>query len=82
MDIKLLKVSLIDLQLLTEQLEEKYGVENSKKLHLHYAPNEIEFYPNGIEDNTHLSVLGATEISKLVVKSLDNSDFKISELLK
>lgn len=76
------QVPLVDLQLLTEQLEEKYGVENSKKLHLHYAPNENELYPNGIEDNTHLSILGATEVSKLVVKSLKNSNFKISELLK
>jgi hypothetical protein len=32
------QVPLIDLQYLTEKLEESYGVENSKKLHLHYVP--------------------------------------------
>lgn len=64
------QVPLIDLQYLTEKLEESYGVENSKKLHLHYAPKEIDFYPNGIQDDTHLSILGATEISKLAIQSL------------
>ncbi|WP_298493830.1 rhamnogalacturonan acetylesterase [uncultured Algibacter sp.] len=63
-------VPLIDLQYLTEQLEENYGVEVSKKLHLHYALNEIAYYPKGKEDNTHLSVLGATEVAKLAVNEL------------
>lgn len=63
-------VPFIDLQYLTEKLEESYGVEGSKKLHLHYLPNEIPYYPKGKEDNTHLSVLGATEVSKLAVNSL------------
>ena len=63
-------VPLIDLQYLTEKLEESYGVEASKKLHLHYAPNEISYYPEGKEDDTHLSVLGATEVAKLAVNEL------------
>ncbi|MDH7911667.1 rhamnogalacturonan acetylesterase [Winogradskyella sp. SYSU M77433] len=63
-------VPLIDLQYLTEKLEESYGVEASKKLHLHYAPNEIPYYPEGKEDDTHLSVLGATEVAKLAVNEL------------
>jgi len=63
-------VPLIDLQYLTEKLEESYGVEASKKLHLHYAPNEIPYYPEGKEDDTHLSVLGATEVAKLAANEL------------
>ncbi|MGJ8667155.1 MAG: rhamnogalacturonan acetylesterase [Patiriisocius sp.] len=63
-------VHLVDLQYVTEILEESYGVEKSKKLHLHFEPNEIAYYPEGIEDNTHLSLLGATEISSLAVKEL------------
>ena len=63
-------VPLIDLQYLTEQLEESYGIEGSIKLHLHYAPNEIPYYPEGKEDDTHLSVLGATEVAKLAVNAL------------
>ena len=64
-------VPLIDLQYLTEKLEEAYGVNDSKKLHLHYAPNEIPYYPEGKEDNTHLSVLGATEVARLAVNALN-----------
>ena len=63
-------VPLIDLQCLTEKLEESYGFEGSKKLHLHYTLNEIPFYPNGKADDIHLSVLGATEVSKLIVNAL------------
>lgn len=65
-----LDVPLIDLQYATEQLEETYGLEASKKLHLHYQPNEIPFYPEGKEDDTHLSLLGATEVAKLAIEQL------------
>lgn len=65
-----LDVPLIDLQFLTEQLEESYGMEGSKKLHLHFAPGEIPYYLKGKEDDTHLSVLGATEVAKLAIKEL------------
>lgn len=75
-------VPLIDLQYLTEQLEESYGVEGSKKLHLHYTPNEIPYYPEGKEDNTHLSVLGATEVAKLAVSSLKENVENFDQFLK
>ncbi|MCK7589067.1 rhamnogalacturonan acetylesterase [Subsaxibacter sp. CAU 1640] len=65
-----LDVPLIDLQYLTEQLEESYGAEGSKTLHLHYLPNAIPYYPEGKTDDTHLSVLGATEVAKLAVEEL------------
>ncbi|WP_340156453.1 rhamnogalacturonan acetylesterase [uncultured Winogradskyella sp.] len=70
---KAYNVPLIDLQYLTERLEESYGVEGSKKLHLHYQPNEIPYYPEGKEDNTHLSVLGATEVAKLALTALKDN---------
>lgn len=63
-------VPFVDLQYLTETLEESYGVEGSKKLHLHFAPGEIAYFPEGKEDNTHLSVLGATEVATLAVAEL------------
>lgn len=64
------KVPFIDLQYLTEQLEESYGVEGSKKLHLHFEKGENLFYKDGKYDDTHLSILGATEVAKLAVKEL------------
>jgi len=65
-------VPFIDLQYFTEQLEESYGVEGSKELHLHYAPNEIPYYPKGKQDDTHLSKLGAKEVAKLAIQALKN----------
>ena len=75
-------VPLIDLQYLTEKLEESYGFEGSKKLHLHYSPNEIPYYPKGKEDNTHLSVLGATEVTKLAINSLKETVDSFNKYLK
>lgn len=63
-------VPLIDCQYLTEKLEESYGVEGSKKLHLHYAKGENTYYPDGKEDDTHLSKLGANEVANLIIKEL------------
>lgn len=75
-------VVLIDLQYLTEKLEESYGVEGSKKLHLHYKPNEIAYYPDGKEDNTHLSELGANEISKLALDALKEKIKEFNSFIK
>lgn len=63
-------VPFIDMQYLTEHLEESYGVEGSKKLHLHYEPGEVPYYPEGKHDDTHLSELGATEVAKLAIGEL------------
>ncbi len=64
------KVPFIDLQYQTEQLEELYGAEGSKKLHLHFEPGENPYYKDGKHDDTHLSKLGATEVAKLAVLEL------------
>lgn len=72
-------VPFIDLQYLTEHLEESYGVEGSKKLHLHFEPGEHAFYEKGKHDNTHLSKLGATEVAKLAVSQLKE---KVSGLVE
>lgn len=63
-------VPFIDLQYFTGQLEESYGVEESKKLHLHFEPGEVPYFPEGKHDDTHLSELGATEVAKLAVNEL------------
>lgn len=77
-----LKVPFIDMQYYTELLEESYGVGGSKKLHLHFAPNEHPFLPNGIEDNTHLSVLGATEIATIFVNELKKQQHPLGKFVK
>ncbi len=77
-----LKVPFIDLQLLTEQMEESYGVENSKKLHLHFEPGEHPYYPEGKEDNTHLSVLGSTTIAEMVIEELKLQHLSLAKFIK
>lgn len=77
-----MKVPFFDMQYLTENLEMQYGVEGSRKLHLHFAPNEIPYYPEGKTDDTHLSVLGATEISKLFVEELKRQHHPLAKYLR
>lgn len=75
-------VPFIDLQYYTELLEESYGVEGSKKLHLHYEPGELSFYPEGKQDDTHLSILGATKIAEIVIIELQKENSKLSNYIK
>ncbi|MEL1239790.1 rhamnogalacturonan acetylesterase [Flavobacterium flavipallidum] len=76
------KVPFIDLQYLTELLEESYGIEGSKKLHLHFNAGESAFYKTEKHDDTHLSLLGATEISKLVIAELKKTDLDLKKHIK
>lgn len=77
-----MNIPFIDLQYLSEKLEESYGVEGSKKLHLHYLPGELSYYKDGKNDDTHLSVIGATEIAKLVVNQIKLLNLKIKNEIK
>ncbi|MGH1517608.1 rhamnogalacturonan acetylesterase [Chryseobacterium sp. JK1] len=77
-----LKVPFVDLQLQTEQLEISYGPENSKKLHLHYKKGDDPYYPDGKDDDTHLSKLGAESIAKLVVTSLKTMKTGLEKYMK
>lgn len=63
-------VPFIDLQYFTEHLEQSYGIEGSKKLHLHFEAGENPYYKETKEDNTHLSNLGAHEVAKLAISEL------------
>ncbi|MET0751886.1 MAG: rhamnogalacturonan acetylesterase [Pyrinomonadaceae bacterium] len=77
-----LKVPLIDMQRASEKLIIEYGLENSKKLFLQLKPGENPNYPNGIEDNTHFSPLGAEEMAKLAVAEIKKSKIKLRKYLK
>jgi lysophospholipase L1-like esterase len=77
-----LKVPFVDLQLLTEQLEISYGPENSRKLHLHYKKGENAYYPEGKDDDTHLSRLGAESIAKLAANSLKTLKTGLEKYIK
>lgn len=76
-----MNVPFIDMQYLTEQMEISFGMEESKKLHLHFAAGENEYFPDGITDNTHLSVLGASEICKLFATELRKQNLALAKYL-
>ena len=69
-------VLLIDLDKKSQELYEQMGVENSKLLFVQLKPGEHPHYPEGKEDNTHFSELGARLIAQIVLKELKslNSD--------
>ena len=61
---------LIDLDQQSQELLQRFGVENSKFLFLQLAPGEHPNYPDGKEDNTHFNELGARQMAQLVLASI------------
>lgn len=77
------KVPFIDLEYYTELLEQSYGPEKSKQLHLHFKAGENAFYDKDKADDTHLSLLGATKIAQIVVFQIKNlKDASLNKLQK
>jgi len=60
-------VPLIDLDSLSMQLLQKLGADQSNLLFNHLLPGENPNYPEGKEDNTHFSELGARKMAELVL---------------
>lgn len=75
------KVPLIDMHRKSETVIVKYGVEDSRKLFLQLKPGENPNYPDGIEDNTHFSPLGAEEMAKSAVEGIRESKIGLKKLL-
>ena len=73
---------LIDMHRMSETVIVKYGVEGSKKLFLQLKPGENPNYPNGVEDNTHFSPLGAEEMAKLAVDVIREKKMALRKYLK
>jgi lysophospholipase L1-like esterase len=76
------KVPMIDMQRKSEAVIVGYGVEDSRKLFLHLKAGENPNYPNGVEDNTHFSPLGAEQIAGLAVAGIREQVGKLAKLLK
>ena len=77
-----LNVPFIDLQLKSEDLVISVGQEKSKELYLWIEHGQNTLYPEGKHDNTHFSVKGATEISKLAIEGLKENNLTITKFLK
>ena len=63
-------VVLFDMDKKTQALYQQMGVENSKLLFNHLKPGEHPNYPDGKEDNTHFSELGARLVAQLVLQEI------------
>jgi lysophospholipase L1-like esterase len=77
-----LNVPVIDLNTKTCEMVTGYGMEESKKLYLHILPGVLPIYPDGYDDDTHLSVLGATKVAELAVEGLTEENNELCKYLK
>ena len=75
-------VPFIDMEYYTELLEQLYGPEKSKQLHLHFKAGEIPYYKEDKADDTHLGVKGATEVAKIAVEELKKTKLDIVKYIK
>ena len=63
-------IPLIDLDQKTMELYDKFGKENSKLLFLQLKAGEHPNYPDGKEDNTHYSEMGARLVAQMALAEL------------
>jgi len=73
------KVALIDLDRKSQALLQSFGVENSRLLFLQLKKGEHPNYPDGKEDNTHFSELGARLMAQIVLQEIRTLNIELSE---
>jgi len=72
-------VALIDLDKKSQALLQQWGVEKSKYLFNYLSPGEHPNYPEGKEDNTHFSELGARTMAELVLAEIRNLHLELAD---
>jgi lysophospholipase L1-like esterase len=77
-----LKVDLIDMHRSSAAVLAQYGPEPSRKLFLQLKPGENANYPNGVEDNTHFSPLGAEVMASLAAEGIRKETHALAKLMK
>jgi lysophospholipase L1-like esterase len=77
-----LGVPFIDLQLLTEDYIIHIGPEKSKDIYLWIDAGESPRFPEGVVDNTHLSLLGATIYAQIVAIEIEKLQLPLARYLK
>src|SRR5690606_30723384 len=64
------RLPLIDLTQITRALWQRQGVEGSKASFLWLPAGLHEGFPDGLQDDTHLSTAGATAVAEIVAETL------------
>jgi len=71
-------VAFIDLDEMSKVLLQQFGEEKSKLLFLQLEPGEHPNYPDGKNDNTHFSEIGARKIAQLVLSEVKNQKLELA----
>lgn len=75
-------VALIDMERRSQAVLQEAGVEGSRRLFLQLAPGAHRNYPQGVEDNTHFSPLGARRIAIEFAAALRATDLALASRLR
>jgi len=75
-------ITLIDLNAMSKELYEAWGVEYSKKAFVHFPAGTFEGQTEDFADNTHFSTYGAYQLACCVVEGLKKTDLKLVKWLK
>jgi lysophospholipase L1-like esterase len=76
------KVALIDMHRMSEKVLVREGPEESRKLFLQLKAGENPNYPEGVEDNTHFSPLGADLMAALAADGMREQKLGLAKFLK
>ena len=75
-------VPVIDLNNMSKELYEAWGVEPSLKAFVHYPANSFPNQTQAIADNTHFSTYGAYEIARCIAKGIKDNNLGLAKHLK
>lgn len=65
-----MQVPFIDANRVTHDIETRYGVVGSRKLHMWFKPGEVSSIPGGRKDNTHYNVYGANIVANALADAV------------
>lgn len=75
-------VPLIDLNNMSKELYEAWGVEGSKKAFVHYPAGTFPDQDKALEDNTHFNSYGGYQIARCIIKGIIEADLPIEKYIK
>lgn len=75
-------VPLIDLNNMSKELYEAWGVEGSKKAFVHYPAGTFPDQHKALEDNTHFNPYGGYQIARCIIKGIIEANLPIEKYIK
>jgi len=75
-------IPFINLNEMSKYLYEALGVENSKKLFVHYPANSFPGQTEPLSDNSHHSTYGAYQLAKCVIKGIIDNNLVLKNYLR